>query len=119
MPQAYLTCSNQSQRLPSDYGNQKSAVDEAHRQPQWGRTRRAFTRRVHGQPRPQTYTATPGAQADLRITVTPGPTNRAAGPLTLTITGPRDSGATRTQLVTNLPVTNPFNNFTVGGYLIR
>ena len=70
-------------------------------------------------PLTQTYTATPGAQADLRITVTPGPTTRAAGPLTLTITGPRDSGATRTQLVTNLPVTNPFNNFTVGGYLIR
>lgn len=70
-------------------------------------------------PLTQTYTATPGAQADLRPTVTPGPTTRAAGPQTLTITGPRDSGATRTQLVTNLPVTNPFNNFTVGGYLIR
>jgi hypothetical protein len=59
----------------------------------------------------QTYSSTPGAQADLRVTVARSPATQAPGAQTLTVTvtntGPRDSGATRTQLFTTLPVTNP------------
>ena len=58
----------------------------------------------------QTYATAATAQADLRVTVTPGPSIRPAGPLTLTVTvtnaGPADSGRATTQVLTNLPVTD-------------
>jgi hypothetical protein len=62
---------------------------------------------------PATQTFQLGAgpvSSDLAIVVTPGASTRAAGPLTLTVTvtntGPLDSGFTRTQLATNLPVSD-------------
>lgn len=74
--------------------------------------------RLAATPVTQTYQAAAAtSQAELRISVMPGSEIRQAGPQSVTVsnTGSRDSGATSTQLLTTMPVTDAGGAVRTGG----